>query len=122
MKSINKDAKHCKKGGAGDYDVCWEPIDLCSCECQNCKDVWDLEEYNDTKHAIDRLIKSYPSAIDVIVEEYFQPRINRAVEQLNSLAVEYVHRKNGEQYAEIDNEDLQEVIDILNGVEQRAKQ
>lgn len=39
----------------------------------------------------------------------------QAIEQLNSLANEDVHRRHGCQYAEIGYEDLQEVIDTLRG-------
>lgn len=59
-----------------------------------------------------------PTAIEAVVED-LQLRIQKAIEQLNSLAVEYVHRKNGEQYSEIDADDLQEVVDILNGIERK---
>lgn len=42
-------------------------------------------------------------------------RQKAAIEQLNSLANEQVHRLHGCQYPEIDIEDLQEVIAMLEG-------
>lgn len=44
-------------------------------------------------------------------------RIVWAVEQLQSLANEQIHRRNGAPFAEIDSEDLEEVVDVLTGKE-----
>lgn len=42
-------------------------------------------------------------------------RMAQAIEQLNSLANEQAHRLHGCNYSEIDIDDLQGVIDILEG-------
>lgn len=47
--------------------------------------------------------------------EDLKVKIKDAIEQLDSLINEQVHRRNGEQYSEVDIDDLQEVIDILKG-------
>lgn len=44
-----------------------------------------------------------------------EQRIALAAEQLHSLANEQIHRRNGADFAEIDAEDLEEVVDILVG-------
>ncbi len=44
-------------------------------------------------------------------------RIKAAIEQLNSLANEQVHRNHGCPYPEVDIADLEEVIAILKGTE-----
>jgi hypothetical protein len=42
-----------------------------------------------------------------------EARIDWAASQLHCLANEYCHRRNGADFAEIDDQDLQEVIDVL---------
>jgi len=59
MITINKDAKHCQKRGDGDYDVCWEPIDLCSCKCQMCLDADALFDYENIKYSIELVKQEY---------------------------------------------------------------
>lgn len=46
-----------------------------------------------------------------------EARIDWAAEQLHSLANEQIHRRNGAPFAEIDSEDLEEVVDVLTGKE-----
>lgn len=48
-------------------------------------------------------------------ESILNNRIEKAKEQLRSLINEIVHRQHGCNYPEIDIEDLDEVINILNG-------
>jgi hypothetical protein len=50
---------------------------------------------------------------DKILE--LEKRIAWAIEQLHSLANEQIHRRNGADFAEIDSEDLEEVVDVLSG-------
>jgi hypothetical protein len=48
-----------------------------------------------------------------------EKRQKNAIEQLHSLANEQVHRLHGCPYPEVDIEDLEEVISILNGEDER---
>ena len=49
------------------------------------------------------------------IKSLLEKRIDKAIEQLNSLANEQAHRLNGADLSEVEIEDLQEVIDILEG-------
>lgn len=44
-----------------------------------------------------------------------QKRINLAIGQLHSLANEHRHRRNGAPFAEIDDDDLEGIINMLKG-------
>ena len=59
-------------------------------------------------------MKDEIAALQARIKE-LEARIKWASEQLHSLANEQVHRQHGCEYAEIDPEDLEEVVDVLAG-------
>lgn len=81
-----------------------DPKEFIYCVCSLDKDVKAPQGFEEFSYS--KLIKR---------NRDFGARIEWAVEQLHSLANEQIHRSNGADFAEIDAEDLEEVVDVLTG-------